>query len=128
VRFGDLRVGEAGQAAVAAHGDVEAQARVEGGRLSLRGTLADLRVDCVSGHTGAWTLAPCFSDVVPALRDSGVTSEGLPLDLPIPDRLLRVNLVLGTDLVLRGLEGEVTGSPPTLRLRGQARLTRREKP
>jgi hypothetical protein len=83
---------------------------------------------CVEGAPGELRLTPCFSDVVPALRDSGVTGEGLPLDLALPGRLLRLNLVLGTDLVLRGLSGEVGGSPPQLRLRGEARLVKRGKP
>lgn len=127
VRFGDLELGRAGDRRLAAHGDVLGGIRLEGDTLGLRGTLADLRVDCVEGGAGAWRLSPCFSDVVPALRDSGLTSEGLPLDLAIPNRLLRVNLVLGTDLVLRGLTGEVSGAPPQLRLRGEARLVRRGK-
>jgi hypothetical protein len=110
---------------VTAHGDLLARARVEDGRLGLACELRDLRVSCVAGAPGEWHLSPCFSDVVPVLRESGLTSEGLPLDLPIPDRLLRINLVLGTSLVLTGLTGEVGGSPPALRLRGDARLVKR---
>ena len=127
VRFGDLEIGHLGERRVAVHGDVLATARVEGGTLGLHGTFAELRVDCVDGAPGAWRLSPCFSDVVPVLRDNGLNSEGLPLDLAIPDRLLRLNLVLGTDLVLTGLTGEVGGTPPALRLRGQAALVRRAK-
>ena len=128
VRFGALDVGLADGRRVMAHGDVIAAARVEDGRLRLEGTLADLRVTCVEGAAGEWRLTPCFSDVVPALRESRITSEGLPLDLALPDRLMRINLVLGTDLVLRGLEGELRGSPPELHLRGDARLVKRGRP
>ena len=126
VRFGDLELGSAGDKRVAAHGDLLAWARVEDGAIGLSAELADLRVNCVAGGPGAWELSPCFSDVVPVLRESGFTSAGLPLDLPLPDRLLRIDLVLGTTLVLQGLEGEVSGSPPMLRLRGEARLVRRK--
>ncbi len=129
VRFGDLELGASPRGErVVAHGDVTAAARVSAGAIGLSGALADLRVNCVSGQRGAWRLSPCFSDVVPVLRDNGLTTEGLPLDLPIPDRLLRLNLVLGTDLVLRGLEGEVSGSPPMLRIKGEARLVKRPDP
>ncbi len=128
LRFGDLSLGTAGGKRVAAHGDILARARVaDGATLGLSGELADLRVTCIDGAPGAWRLSPCFSDVVPVLRQSGLTGEGLPLDLPIPDQLLRINLVLGTDLVLRGLSGEVSGSPPQLRLRGDARLVARRR-
>jgi hypothetical protein len=125
IRFGDLDLGSAGGGRVTAHGDLLARARVEDGHLGLACELSDLRVNCVAGEPGAWRLTPCFSDVVPVLRESGLTSAGLPLDLPIPDRLLRINLVLGTSLVLQGLTGEVSGSPPALRLRGDARLVKR---
>jgi hypothetical protein len=128
VRFGALEVGHTGARRVLVHGDVLAGARVADGALGLSGTLSDLRMTCVEGAPGELRLTPCFSDVVPALRDSGVTGEGLPLDLALPGRLLRLNLVLGTDLVLRGLSGEVGGSPPQLRLRGEARLVKRGKP
>jgi hypothetical protein len=125
VRFGDLELGSAGGKRVAAHGDLLARARVEDGVLGLSAELADLRVNCIAGHAGEWRLTPCFSDVVPVLRESGLTSAGLPLDLPIPDRLLRIDLVLGSALVLQGLTGEVSGSPPELRVRGEAKLVRR---
>jgi hypothetical protein len=125
IRFGDLELGSAGGKRVAAHGDLLAWARVEGGVLGLSAQLADLRVNCIEGGAGAWRLSPCFSDVVPVLRESGLTSAGLPMDLPIPDRLLRIDMVLGTSLVLRGLTGEVSGSPRALRVRGEARLVRR---
>jgi hypothetical protein len=125
VRFGALDVGRSGARRVLAHGDVLARGRFEDGRLALAGTLSDLRVSCADGGLDQQILSPCFSDVVPALRDSGVTSEGLPLDLAVPDRLLRMSLVLGTELVLDGLEGQIEGSPPALRLRGEARLRRR---
>lgn len=128
VRFGALDIGAAGDRRVLVHGDVIARARVEGGAVGLAGTLADLRVSCAEAHAGEQRLVPCFSDVVPALRESGLTTEGLPLDLQVPSRLMRLNLVLGTDLVLRGLEGEVSGSPPMLRLHGEARLVKRGKP
>jgi hypothetical protein len=123
VRFGDLAIGDAGGRTVAAHGDLIARARVEGATLGLAGELGDLRIDCVDGDRGAIRLSPCFSDVVPVLRDSGLSSAGLPLELALPDRLLRVDLVLGTELSLRGLTGEVSGSPPMLRVRGEAVLT-----
>lgn len=125
VRFGGLEVGRRDNRRVVAHGDMLATARVEDGAVGLMGTLADLRVNCVEGAAGDFRLSPCFSDVVPALRESELDSEGLPLSLPVPDRLLRINLVLGTDLVLHGLAGEVGGSPPQLRLRGEAKLVRR---
>jgi hypothetical protein len=129
VRFGDLELGTSPRGErVVAHGDVAAVARVSEGGIGLAGTLADLRVNCVAGQRGAWKLSPCFSDVVPVLRDNGLTTEGLPLDLPIPDRLLRLNLVLNTDLVLRGLVGEVSGTPPMLRIKGEARLVKRAEP
>jgi hypothetical protein len=127
VRVGDLELGQSGGRRVVAGGDVLARGRVAGGSLGLEGELADLRVSCVDGRPGAWRLSPCFSDVVPALRESRITGEGLPLDLALPERLLRVNLVLGTELSLKGLTGEVSGSPPMLRLRGEARLTERSK-
>lgn len=128
LRFGAVDVGSAGARRVMAHGDVIAQVSVASGSLGLSGTLADLRVSCVEDRASEQRLTPCFSDVVPALRASGITGEGLPLDLKVPDRLMRINLVLGTDLVLRGLTGEVSGSPPQLRLRGDARLVKRGKP
>lgn len=128
VRFGALDVGRTGDRRVHAHGDVVAGGHVAGDRLALAGTLSDLRVSCASARAGEQRLTPCFSDVVPALRDSGVTSEGLPLDLAVPDRLLRMSLVLGTELVLDGIEGEIQGNPPALHLRGEARLARRIKP
>jgi hypothetical protein len=74
----------------------------------------------VSGLRGALTLTPCFSDVVPVIRESGFTSDGLPLDLPIPDRLLRMNLVLGTELVLSDLHAEMAGG--ALRVQASAEL------
>jgi hypothetical protein len=125
VRFGALDLGTAGGARVAANGDLLSWARVDDGVIGLSGQVSDLRVDCITGSAGAWRLSPCFSDVVPVLREAGFTSAGLPLDLPIPDRLLRIDLVLGTTLVLRGLTGEVSGSPPALRVRGEAKLSRR---
>jgi hypothetical protein len=125
IRIGDVDVGRAGGRRVLADGDLLARGRVAGGSLGLAGEVTDLRVSCVDGKPGAWRLSPCFSDVVPVLRESALTGEGLPLDLPLPERLLRVNLVLGTDLSLHGLVGEVSGSPPMLRLRGEARLTAR---
>lgn len=128
VRFGALSIGRAGDRQVWAHGEVIAAGRVSGEKLSLAGTLSDLRVSCVEPRADEQRLTPCFSDVVPALRDSGLTGEGLPLDLAAPDRLLRMSLVLGTDLVLRGIEGEIAGHPPALLLRGDARLVRRGKP
>lgn len=128
VRFGALEIGRSNGRRVMAHGEALAAARVHAGSLGMAGTLTDLRVTCVEGEPGEWRFTPCFSDVVPALRESGLTSEGLPLDLKVPDRLMRINLVLGTDLVLHGLEGEVTGSPPQLRLRGEARLAKRAAP
>lgn len=127
VRFGAVEVGRAGDRRVMVHGDAVAGARVTAGSLGLAGTITDLRVSCVEGAPGAWRHTPCFSDVVPALREAGLDSDGLPLDLRLPDRLMRINLVLGTDLVLRGLEGEASGSPPQLRLRGEARLVKRGK-
>jgi hypothetical protein len=128
VRFGDVdlgRTGERDEKRVVAHGDVRATARVEGSALGLAATIEDLRVDCVEGQPGALQITPCFSDVVPVLRESGMTSEGLPMDLALPDRLLRLSLVLGTDLVLSEIEGEVVGAPPQLVVRGAARLVRR---
>jgi hypothetical protein len=125
VRFGDLALGTVGGRTVLAHGDVLARGRVDDASLGLAAELADLRVSCAEGKPGEWRLSPCFSDVVPVLRESGLTGAGLPLDLPIPDRLLRVDLVLGTELSLHGLEGEVSGSPPQLRIRGEARLAKR---
>jgi hypothetical protein len=127
VRFGDLALGQAGARAVRAHGDLLARGRVGDRTLGLEGELVDLRVSCADGKPGAWLLSPCFSDVVPVLRESGITSAGLPLDLPIPDRLLRLDLVLGNELSLSGLEGEVSGAPPQLRIRGEARLTPRPR-
>jgi hypothetical protein len=103
-----------------AHGDVKAAAEIEGGSIGLRGTLADLRINCVSGQPQGFTLSPCFSDVVPVIRQSAFTSEGLPLSMPIPERLLRLNLVLGTDLVLRDVRAEVKGGE--LRVRAAAEL------
>ena len=130
VRFGDVelgRTGERDEKRVVAHGDVRATAQVDGGALGLAATIEDLRVDCVEGQPGAFRVTPCFSDVVPVLRESGMTSEGLPMDLALPDRLLRLSLVLGTDLVLSEMEGEVVGSPPQLVVRGAARLVRRRE-
>jgi hypothetical protein len=130
VRFGDLSLGRAGaqgERRVAAHGEILARARVASGRLGLAGTISDLRVSCVEGSPERWRLRPCFSDVVPVLRESGITGEGLPLDLAIPDRLLRFSLVMGTDLVVDNLEGTMSGSPPALHLRAEARLSRRGK-
>jgi len=98
VRFAALDIGAAGDRRVLAHGDVIARARVEGGAVGLAGTLAELRVSCAEPRGGEQRLVPCFSDVVPALRESGLTAEGLPMDLKVPDRLMRLNLVLGTDL------------------------------
>jgi hypothetical protein len=126
VRFGDLALGRLDDGRlVAAHGDILGRARVVGGRLGLAGTLADVRVNCVSGRPDAWTMTPCFSDVVPVLREGGLTSEGLPLDLPVPDRLLRIALVLGTDLVLRDLRAETRAGQ--ILLKGDARLVPRGK-
>ncbi|MFT3768726.1 MAG: hypothetical protein QM820_25045 [Minicystis sp.] len=84
VRFGAVELGRVGERRVLAHGDVIARASFGSGGLGLAGTIADLRVSCVAGGPGEWTMSPCFSDVVPALRDSGMTSEGLPLDLEGP--------------------------------------------
>jgi hypothetical protein len=121
VRFADVALGrlEDGRTAVA-HGDVKAAAEIEGGRIGLRGTLTDLRITCVAERPQGFTLSPCFSDVVPVIRQSGFTSEGLPLEMPIPEKLLRLNLVLGTDLVLRDVRAELTGGE--LRLRASAQL------
>ena len=128
VRFGAMEIGRVGDARVIAHGDAVANAAVSGDRLALAGTITDLRVSCVAGRPGEWRLWPCFSDVVPALRDGAITSEGLPLDLALPARLMRIDLVLGTELSLTGIEGALSGSPPQLRLRGEARLVKRGKP
>jgi len=116
VRFADVLLGRLsdGREAVA-HGDVEASAQTLGGHVALSGALKDIRVDCISGRRGAFTLTPCFSDVVPVIRESGFTSDGLPLSLPIPDRLLRINLVLGTELVLRDLHAEMAGGALLMR-------------
>jgi hypothetical protein len=127
VRVGDVELGQTGGRRVVAGGDLLARGRVERGSLGLAGELSDLRVSCVDGKPGAWRLSPCFSDVVPALRESRITGEGLPLDLALPEKLLRVNLVLGTELSLQGLQGEVSGTPPMLRIRGEARLLDRSK-
>jgi hypothetical protein len=129
VRFGDVDLGRLGDrdARVVANGDVLATARVDGDAMGLAATIADLRVDCVEGQPGVFRITPCFSDVVPVLRESGITSAGLPMDLAMPDRLMRLSLVLGTDLVLSGLEGEVAGTPPQLVVRGAARLVRRRE-
>lgn len=131
VRFGDLALGrldardaKAGRRVVA-NGDLLAKARVEHGKLALSGTLADLRVTCVEAVGKGQALTPCFSDVVPVLRESGLSSEGLPLDVALPDRMFRLSLVLGTDLVLDGLRGELVGSPAQLLVRGEAKLVRR---
>ena len=135
VRFGDLEIGRLDDGRrVFASGDVLGRARIESGRLGLSGMLDDLRVTCVEGHAGAWRLRPCLSDVVPVVRASGMTSEGLPLGLSLPDRLLRTNLVLGTELVLEGMHAEMRGptpvtmgSTPVLHVRSGARLVLRKR-
>ncbi len=127
VRFGDMEVGRLDDGRrVVGNGDLLATARIDKGRLGASAALTDLRVTCVEGAALAWRLRPCLSDVVPVLREGGISSEGIPLDLALPDRLLRMNLVLGTELAIDGLEAETRGSPPVLHLRAGAKLVPRK--
>lgn len=127
VRFGDLELGRLDDGRrVVGNGDLLVTARADAGRLDASAALGDLHVTCIEGAPGSFRLRPCLSDVVPVLREGGISSEGVPLDLALPDRLLRMNLVLGTELALDDLEAETRGSPPVLHVRAGARLVQRK--
>ncbi len=132
VRFGALGLGSMPDGrALMTYGEMRATAKIQSQegtpRLAAEGTLVDLAASCVGGKSGAFELKPCLSDVVPVLREGGISSVGVPFDLPLADRLMRLNLVLGAELVLEGVEAETRGSPPVLHLRAQAKLVQKSQ-
>ncbi len=132
VRFGALGLGSMPDGrALMTYGEMRATAKIQSQdgtpKLAAEGTLVDLAASCVGGKSGAFELKPCLSDVVPVLREGGISSVGVPFDLPLADRLMRLNLVLGAELVLEGVEAETRGSPPVLHLRAQAKLVQKSQ-
>ncbi len=126
IRVADLGIGHDVDARrVRAHGDAVVRVADRNGVIGIRGTFADLRIDCAAGEgTARATLWPCLSDVVMAVRAE--PGGGIPLewwlDERVLDRFLRVRLDGALALELTHVRSTMDGTPASARLSADARF------